>query len=128
MISHHATHSPPSLASPDSADPQGQTVIDYRDPSLLAHRLEHAPEQFVLIDVRSPEEYRAGHIVGAINVPYRNIGWTMTKHDRAQAVVVYCEHGVRSAVAASWLRSIGCRDVHDFGGVSRWSGPLVQGG
>lgn len=130
MASHYLALIPPLslVALFGDANLAAQTTIDYRDPAVLARELEQAPERFVLIDVRTAEEYRDGHIPGAINIHFRQIGQEMANEDRAQVVVVYCTRGRRSGIAAIRLRSMGYRNVHDFGGIGRWSGPLVQEG
>jgi phage shock protein E len=75
----------------------------------------------LLLDVRSPEEYAAGHLEGALNVPVQVLASRLGElgaHDRA--VVVYCRSGHRSANAAAILREAGFTAVHDLGAMSRW--------
>lgn len=83
----------------------------------------------VMLDVRTPEEYAAGHIAGAKLLPYQSI-------DRASAaaavgspetpVVVYCRSGHRSGIAAATLRGLGYTRVYDLGPVSAWKEPLAK--
>ena len=74
-----------------------------------------------LIDVRSAEEFAAGHVAGATNVPVAEIAARASEIGVADSkVVVYCATGVRSARAAQILRSRGWTDVHDLGGMKRW--------
>ncbi len=75
-----------------------------------------------LLDVRSPGEYGAAHLDGAINVPVDQLS---TKAIRAlpskdKALVVYCRSGARSARAKKMLEGMGYVDVHDLGAMSRW--------
>lgn len=73
-----------------------------------------------LVDVRSPEEFGAGHIEGAINVPVGELAARMAQIPKDKAVVVYCRSGMRSARAAGALREAGYKDVYDLGAMSRW--------
>lgn len=81
--------------------------------------------QTKIIDVRTPGEYRAGHIPGAKNVPLNKIeGYTGNKDEK---VYVICQSGMRSKRAASILNKKGYDVVNIRGGMTQWSGP-VRGG
>lgn len=74
-----------------------------------------------LVDVRTPGEFAAGHIPGAINVPVQQLGARMNElQPKDAAVVVYCRSGARSGNAARMLKSAGFATVHDLGSMSRW--------
>jgi rhodanese-related sulfurtransferase len=74
-----------------------------------------------LVDVRSPEEFAAGHIEGAVNIPVHELSGRMAELEpKDRAVVVYCASGARSARAASDLRAAGFASVHNLGAMSRW--------
>lgn len=71
----------------------------------------------LLMDVRTPEEYAAGHIAGADNVPLQEIqSGIFSDGDTSRKIYVYCRSGNRSAQAAVLLRKIGYV-VEDLGGV-----------
>lgn len=74
-----------------------------------------------LVDVRTPEEFSAGHIDGALNVPVgelpKRIGELGAKE---RPIVVYCRSGARSARAAGILKGAGFTQVHDIGPMSAW--------
>lgn len=73
-----------------------------------------------LVDVRTPEEYAAGHIEGAVNVPVDTVeGSDLGAKD--QPIVVYCASGKRSARAAATLRTKGHAKLYDLGPMSAWS-------
>ena len=78
----------------------------------LRDRLE-AGESFTLLDVREGEEFRAGHIPGAVNVPRAHLESKAeaTIADRDAPVIVYCAGGVRSALAAKTLAEMGYTNV-----------------
>ena len=72
----------------------------------------------VILDVRSPEEYAAGHIPGAINVPYDQISAHLDSLEsfRGQEIVVYCRSGRRAGIAETALVEAGFSGVLDLEG------------
>lgn len=75
----------------------------------------------MLLDVRTAEEYGAGHIDGAVNVPVDQVPRRLDElGPRERAMVVYCRSGRRSADAVAVLRRAGFANVHDLGGMGRW--------
>ena len=74
-----------------------------------------------LLDVRTPDEWAAGHIDGAVLIPVQELDARITELPREHPVVVYCASGVRSARAVATLRAAGY-DARDLGGMSRWGG------
>lgn len=74
-----------------------------------------------LLDVRESWEWNVARIEGARLVPLHQLEASVDTLDRAQEVVVYCHHGMRSAIAADWLRSLGYRARNLSGGIDGWS-------
>lgn len=77
----------------------------------------------LLLDVRSPEEYRSGHVPGATLIPVQELAARMDEIDawRERGVVAYCERGGRAARAAEMLREAGFEDVALLeGSMARW--------
>ena len=73
-----------------------------------------------LVDVRTPEEFAAAHIPGAVNIPVQDLERRMEELEpKDRPVVVYCQTGNRSGRAAGMLRNAGYA-VHDLGPMSRW--------
>jgi phage shock protein E len=73
----------------------------------------------ILVDVRTPGEFAAGHIDGAINVPLQTLPGGAEAIDAERPVVVYCRSGARSARAGRILAERGY-DVSDLGPMSAW--------
>ena len=85
-----------------------------------------AGEDLILVDVRSEDEYRNGHIDGAVSIPLNEIGYRYLELDPAKPIVVYCQVGARSQVACSILGRLGFPDVLNMvGGLTRWNYGLV---
>ncbi len=72
-----------------------------------------------LVDVRTPEEYAAGHVDGALNVPVDEVAARIAEIPRERPVVVYCHSGRRAARAAETLQQNGY-EVYDLGPMSAW--------
>jgi rhodanese-related sulfurtransferase len=84
---------------------------------------------YVILDVRRPDEYAAGHIPGAINVANETIGTAEIPElpDKNQLIMVYCRSGRRSKEAAEKLVKLGYTNVVEFGGILDWKGEIVTG-
>jgi rhodanese-related sulfurtransferase len=73
-----------------------------------------------LVDVRTPMEWEAGHVEGAVLIPLSDLGGRLREIPRDRPVVVYCGSGSRSARAAAVLSAAGY-NVRDLGGMARWN-------
>lgn len=86
---------------------------------------------FVIIDVRTPEEYAEGHIKGAVLIPVQELEQRMAEVPRDRQVYVYCRSGRRSAKAAAMLAKHGFDRVENMvGGIEAWKAagyPVVEG-
>lgn len=74
-----------------------------------------------LLDVREPWEHQVARIEPAKLVPMNELPGRLESLDRSRAIIVYCHHGVRSDMAAEWLRSQGFPARNLAGGIDRWS-------
>ena len=81
----------------------------------------------VLIDVRTPQEYRDGHIPGSKNVPLQSLEEVGdVAADLDTPVFVYCYSGARSRQAAAMLERMGYRQVKNLGGIAGWKGEVER--
>ena len=79
----------------------------------------------VLLDVRSPQEYREGHIPGSQNVPLQQLDKVEEVTENKDTVLyVYCRSGARSRQAVSLLNHMGYTNVHNIGGIAAYSGKV----
>ena len=81
-------------------------------------------ENYIILDVRTPDEYKDRHIKGAINIPNETIGDKEPKSlpDKNQLILVYCRSGNRSKQASKKLAEMGYTNIVEFGGINTWSG------
>lgn len=82
-----------------------------------------------LIDVREPDEYAAGHILGARNIPLTQLRFRMKELRKDQPIYLYCQNGIRSGRAAQMLYRKGYRDLYHLkGGFKMWTGKVKKKG
>ena len=86
-------------------------------------------ENYMILDVRTHEEFAAGHIPGAIVVPNETIGTEEIAQlpDKEQLIMVYCRSGNRSKQASEKLAKLGYTNIVEFGGIIDWPGEMVTG-
>jgi len=81
----------------------------------------------VLLDVRTPPEYREGHIPGSRNVPLQTIDKIASvAENKDTALYVYCQSGARSRQAASMLQHMGYTNVKNIGGIAAYGGKVER--
>ena len=81
----------------------------------------------VLLDVRTPDEYRQGHIPGSKNVPLQSIDKvTVMINNKATPIFVHCLSGARSRQAAAVLQQLGYTNVKNIGGISAYTGKVER--
>ena len=79
----------------------------------------------ILLDVRTPQEYREGHIPGSQNVPLQTIDKVRTVvENKDTPLYVYCRSGGRSRQAVQLLRQMGYSNVTNIGGIAAYRGKV----
>ena len=83
-------------------------------------------EDYVILDVRTSEEFAEKHIVGAVNIPNESIGNGPIAElpDLDQLILVYCRSGNRSKQACEKMVKLGYTNVYEFGGIIDWTGEV----
>ncbi len=104
------------LAPETRADATRATTITHTE---LAERIQSDTAPFIL-DVRTPGEYAAGHIPGAVNVPHDELATRLGElpSDHSEEIVVHCQSGRRAQQAEAVLREHGYTHVRDL--VGHW--------
>lgn len=84
---------------------------------------------YIILDVRTPEEFADKHIPGAVNIPNETIAAEEIPElpDKDQLILVYCRSGNRSKQASEKLAALGYTNVVEFGGINSWPGETVSG-
>lgn len=87
-----------------------------------AKEVMDSDSSYVIIDVRTEEEFQEGHIPGAILIPDYDIAERAEKEliDKDEIILVYCRSGNRSKKASETLAELGYTDVREFGGIIDW--------
>ena len=105
------------------------SIFDFfKQPDINKGLKEYAEtENAVLLDVRTPQEYREGHIPESINVPLQPIDKvTSIAENKDTELFVYCYSGARSRQAASALRQMGYTNVQNIGGIAAYQGKVER--
>ena len=108
--------------------PTATAAVEYKKISAAdAKARMDSGDTIIILDVRTQEEYDAGHIPGAILVPNETIVDKQPEllPDLDAEILVYCRSGNRSAQAAKKLIAIGYTNVVDFGGIIDWPYDVV---
>ena len=87
-----------------------------------AKKIMDSGEDIVILDVREQEEYDAGHIPGAVLLPYTEFEAKAEEilPDKDKQILVYCRSGRRSKIAAESLVKLGYTGIKEFGGIIDW--------
>ena len=85
---------------------------------------------YIILDVRTTEEFADKHIPDAINIPNETIGTEDIPElpDKDQLILVYCRSGNRSKQASDKLVGLGYTNIVEFGGINDWPGETVSDG
>lgn len=94
-----------------------------------AKSLMDSEKDYIILDVRTIEEFNESHIDGAILIPDYEINEKAeeTLTDKNQLILVYCRSGRRSKLASAQLAKMGYTNVKEFGGIIDWSYGTVSG-
>ena len=84
-------------------------------------------ENYIILNVRTEQEFAAGHIPGAVLLPNETIGTKEIPQlsDKDQLIMVYCRSGNRSKQASGKLAELGYTNIVEFGGINSWPGEIV---
>ena len=110
------------------SDPSGSSS-GYRQISMNeAVKMMRDERDYIILDVRRPDEYAEGHIPGAINVPNEEIGNAEISElpRKSQLILVYCRSGRRSKEASEKLVKLGYTNIVEFGGILDYKGEIEK--
>ena len=84
---------------------------------LILFSINNIADEFVVIDVRTPEEFKVGHIEESSNVEWQIISSIIDEVKKDQKIYLYCRSGGRSQKATDILIDLGYEDVTNLGGI-----------
>lgn len=97
-------------------------MIDSVSPAELKEKLDRAPGELVVLDVREPNEYAICHIDNSVHIPMGEITRRIDELDESREIVVLCHHGMRSMQVAMYLADNGFTRVGNLeGGINAWA-------
>jgi len=105
------------------------SIFDFfKQPDINKGLKEYAEkENAVLLDVRTPQEYREGHIPGSKNIPLQTLDKVRSiVEDMDTALFVYCRSGARSKQATAVLGQMGYTNVQNIGGIAAYQGKVER--
>lgn len=102
----------------------GYMVVDMK----TGQKMIEESTDYVILDVRRPDEYSEGHIKGAINIPNENIADKEISElpDKDKKIFIYCRSGNRSKQAAKKMVGLGYTNLIEIGGITDWEGEIVK--
>ena len=118
-----------SLMLLSSCGNAGSSSTGYRQISMdKAVKMMKDEKNYIILDVRRPDEYAEGHIPGAINVPNEEIGTADIAElpSKSQLILVYCRSGRRSKEASEKLVKLGYTNIVEFGGIQDYEGEIEK--
>ena len=104
----------------DKENDQGAVYVNIT--AEKAKQIMDSQEGYIILDVRTQEEYDQGHIPGAIVISHEEITEKAEDvlTDKDQLILVYCRSGRRSKIAAEALVELGYTNIKEFGGIIDW--------
>ena len=117
-----------------STDPKETTKTSVEENTYRQISMKEAEEMmvtennYVILDVRTLQEFNEGHIPGAICIPNETIGSEEIPQlpEKDQLILVYCHSGNRSKQASQKLVQLGYTNVVEFGGILDWTGEVER--
>ena len=111
-----------TLKEPADRAENNQEAVYVKITAEEAKQIMDSEEGYVILDVRTQEEYDQGHIPGAILIPDTEVEVTAEDvlTDKDQLLLVYCRSGRRSKLAAEALVELGYTNIKEFGGIIDW--------
>lgn len=101
-------------------------IFDYRKSDQLNKLITQKDFEYLLIDLRSEEQYESAHIPTAVSIPFDKLMTSLPVENMFLTIIVYGSNGKISARAAQYLSESGYFNVTSFGSVSRWKGELTR--
>ena len=111
----------------DNVDNKKESIIKYVSMDDIV-QIMNENKDYIILDVRTVEEYNEGHIPNAICIPNETINEDVINKlpNKEQLILIYCRSGNRSKQAAQKLNKLGYTNLIEFGGIIDWKGEIVK--
>ena len=111
----------------NSIDNKEESVIKYVSMDEIV-QIMNENSNYIILDVRTMQEYNEGHIPNAICIPNETISEDIINKlpNKEQLILIYCRSGNRSKQAAQKLKNLGYTNLIEFGGIIDWAGDVVK--
>ena len=111
----------------NSIDNKEESVIKYVSMDEIV-QIMNENSNYIILDVRTMQEYIEGHIPNAICIPNETISENIINKlpNKEQLILIYCRSGNRSKQAAQKLKNLGYTNLIEFGGIIDWAGDVVK--
>ena len=111
----------------NSIDNKEESVIKYVSMDEIV-QIMNENSNYIILDVRTMQEYNEGHIPNAICIPNETISENIINKlpNKEQLILIYCRSGNRSKQAAQKLKNLGYTNLIEFGGIIDWAGDVVK--
>ena len=111
-----------SCGNNSSESTKGESPMYEQITAEEAKKIMDSSDDYTILDVREQDEYDAGHIPGAMLLPYTGIENEVEEllTDKDEQLFIYCRSGRRSKIAAEALVELGYTNVKEFGGIIDW--------
>ncbi len=107
-----------------SSKPTYANIIEYKtiSPQEVKSELNNPSSKMLLLDIRTPEEYKEGHIGKSINLPVEILDeeFPILKVKKDSFIVLYCQSGIRTRKGVEILEKLGYSNVYSLGGIKDW--------
>jgi len=120
---------PPAIEAETSEPASFEVVPPNVITAEAAREMMESGEEYLLLDVRTRDEFRGGHIPGAVSQPLDGLEHWLGKIPPCGEIpiLIYCQSGRRSHQAAMIFAEWGYTNVYDFGGINDWPFETVSG-
>lgn len=111
----------------NNSQERNETTIRYVSMDEITKIMEEN-KNYIILDVRTIEEFNQGHIPDAICIPNETIDNSVINKlpDKNQLILIYCRSGNRSKQATEKLKNLGYTNLIEFGGIIDWKGEIIK--
>jgi len=109
------------VSEEESAQAEEKIISEVKDISVEeVYQIISSNQDYIILDVRTPDEFKEGHIEGAILIPVSELEGRLDELPKDKPIITYCKSGGRSENAAEVLVENGFTQIYDMGGILDW--------